>query len=165
MKPTFLQLLRDPVLLLAFGFGSGLAPKAPGTAGTALALLLWLPLLSLSFEIRLAVTLGIIIVGPLICGVAARRLGVHDHGGIVWDEFAGLFLTLLFLPAAVGPEWPWLVAGFLFFRFFDIVKLWPIRWLDRQVDGGTGIMLDDLVAGLFAAALLHAAALAITVLA
>ena len=162
MNPGFGQLLREPVLLLAFGFGSGLAPKAPGTAGTALALLLWLPLMSLPFEIRLAVTFGVIVTGPLICGVAARRLGVHDHGGIVWDEFAGLFLTLLLLPAAPGSAWAWLLAGFVIFRFFDIVKPWPIQWLDRQVDGGTGIMLDDLVAGLFAAALLHVTALVLT---
>ncbi|MDX1443441.1 MAG: phosphatidylglycerophosphatase A [Gammaproteobacteria bacterium] len=158
MSPTFGQLLRDPVLLLAFGFGSGLAPKAPGTFGTAAALLLWLPVMLLPFYIQAGLVLAVIVVGSPICGIAARRLGVHDHGGIVWDEFAGLFLTILLMPT-VGPPGAWLAGAFLAFRFFDIVKPWPIRWLDRQVGGGTGIMVDDLVAALFAAGLLHIAAL------
>ena len=157
MNPRFSELLRDPVLLLAFGFGSGLAPKGPGTAGSVLAVLLWLPVMLLPMWLQLALVLAVIVVGSPICGIAAQRLGVHDHGGIVWDEFAGIFLTFILLPQA-GPTWAWLLAGFVAFRVFDIAKPWPIRWLDRQVGGGTGIMVDDLVAALFAAAVLHLAA-------
>lgn len=148
--PTVRMLLRDPVLLLAFGFGSGLAPKAPGTAGTLAAVPLWLMIALIPQVAQFLLVAVVIVVGIPICGIAARSLGVHDHGGIVWDEFAGLFLTLLLLPAGPGPEWVWLLIGFVLFRAFDILKPWPIRWLDRHVPGGTGIMLDDLLAALFA---------------
>lgn len=144
-SPTLSQLLRDPVLLLAFGFGSGLSPKAPGTAGSVLALVLFplLALLSLpQYLLVVAVTVG---AGVWICDRAAKKLGVHDHGGIVLDEIAGLWLAMASFPAT----WPWMLAGFLLFRFFDIVKPWPIRWLDRRVGGGFGIMVDDLLAGVF----------------
>lgn len=138
--------LRNPVHLLAFGFGSGLAPKAPGTFGTLAAL----PLYLLMAELSLPIYLGLVLVGALlgiwICGRASQDLGVHDHGGIVWDEIIGYLLTMAFAP----PGWIWMLVGFLLFRFFDILKPWPIRWLDRQVAGGFGIMLDDLLAGVFA---------------
>lgn len=155
MNPRMVDLLRDPVLLLAFGFGSGLSPKAPGTAGSLLALLLWWPLSGLSMAWQAGLVALVIVTGLPICGIAARRLGVHDHGGIVWDEFAGLFLVLLLMPTLPGPAWAAAVAAFLLFRLFDIVKPWPIRWLDRQLPGGTGIMADDLLAGLFALAVLY----------
>lgn len=143
-RPTFRQLLRDPVLLVAFGFGSGLAPKAPGTAGSLVALFL-VPLLSQTPLWGQCLVLGLAIgLGIPLCERAADRLGVADHPGIVWDEFAGLWLALIWLPQ----EWPWLVAGFGLFRLFDIGKPWPIRWLDRNLTGGLGIMLDDLAAGL-----------------
>lgn len=145
VRPTFGQLLRDPVLLLAFGFGSGLSPKAPGTAGSLLAILAF-PLLALLplpwYLLVLAVT---IVGGTWICGRAARTLGVHDHGGIVLDEIAGVWLAMATFPAT----WPWMVAGFVLFRLFDIVKPWPISVLDRRVHGGLGIMVDDLLAGAF----------------
>lgn len=148
--PTVRMLLRDPVLLLAFGFGSGLAPRAPGTAGTLAAVPLWLLIALLPQAAQWLLVAVVILAGIPICGVAARKLGVHDHGGIVWDEFAGLFLTMLLLPAGPGSEWMWLLIGFALFRAFDILKPWPIRWLDRHVPGGTGIMLDDLLAAVFA---------------
>lgn len=149
-NPSVHMLLRDPVLLLAFGFGSGLAPRAPGTAGTLAAVPLWLLIALLPQFAQWLLVAVVILAGIPICGIAARKLGVHDHGGIVWDEFAGLFLTMLLLPAGPGAGWMWLLIGFALFRVFDILKPWPIRWLDRHVPGGAGIMLDDLLAALFA---------------
>ena len=92
------------------------------------------------------VTVVVALAGIWICGWSAARLGVHDHPGIVWDEIAGYLVTMTLAPAGLG----WLVAGFVLFRVFDILKPWPIGWLDRRVGGGLGIMLDDLVAGIFA---------------
>ncbi|WP_297527989.1 phosphatidylglycerophosphatase A family protein [Thiohalobacter sp.] len=148
--PVPLRLLRDPGHLLAFGLGSGLAPVAPGTFGTLAALPLWWLLAQLPPAGYLLATLAAAVGGIWLCGRAARALGAHDHPGIVWDEVAGLLVTLAFVP----PEWPWVVAGFLLFRLFDIVKPWPIRVLDQRVVGGIGIMADDLVAGALAAACL-----------
>jgi phosphatidylglycerophosphatase A len=138
--------LRKPLHLLAFGFGSGLAPKAPGTFGTLVAVPLYLLMADLSLPIYLGLVLAGSLLGVWICGQTSRDLGVHDHGGIVWDEIIGYLLTMAFAP----PGWVWLLVGFLLFRFFDILKPWPIRWLDRQVAGGVGIMLDDLLAGVYA---------------
>lgn len=135
--------------MLGFGFGSGLAAKAPGTFGTLLGVLLFIPLLSVSQEAAwLVFALGLL-AGAWICGRAAELIGVHDHGGIVWDEFVGIWFVLLLLPASYQAWYGWL-AAFILFRLFDIVKPWPIRWLDQSVHGGLGIMLDDIVAALFA---------------
>lgn len=138
--------MRNPVHFLAFGFGSGLSSKAPGTMGTLAALPVWYLLAQLPLAGYLAGLLLVIAVGPYLCGKTARDLGVHDHGGIVWDEIAGFLLTMLLVPVSV---WMALI-GFALFRLFDIVKPWPIGWLDKHVHGGTGIMLDDLVAALYA---------------
>ena len=146
--------LKNPVHLLAFGFGSGLAPVAPGTFGTLAAVPLYLAMAQLPLAAYLAVLGGVILGGVWICGRASRDLGVHDHGGIVWDEFAGFLVTMTAAPAG----WPWVVAGFLLFRLFDILKPWPIGWLDRRVKGGLGIMLDDLLAGLYGWVVLQLAA-------
>lgn len=143
--------LRNPVHLLAFGFGSGLAPRAPGTFGTLAALPLWWLLAQTPLWCYLAVTLLVIAVGIPLCARTARDLGVHDHSGIVWDEIAGFLVTMVAVPVSVWSA----LAGFLLFRLFDITKPWPIGWLDRRVGGGTGIMVDDLLAGLYAALLLH----------
>ncbi len=144
------KVLRDPVCFLAFGLGTGLAPKAPGTVGTLLALpLAWLTL-TLALEWRLLVAIIFIAAGVWLCGEAARRIGVHDHPGIVWDEVAGMYLVLLVAPVSVTG---WALA-FGLFRLFDIWKPWPIRDLDHRLGGGVGIMLDDLVAALYAALLL-----------
>jgi phosphatidylglycerophosphatase A len=142
--------MTDPVHFLAFGFGSGLSRVAPGTAGTLVAVLLELLIRSFGFPIRLGVTVAVIAAGFWICGESARRLGQHDHPGIVWDEFAGYLLTMLAAP----PGWVWVVAGFTLFRLFDILKPGPIRELDHRIGGGAGIMLDDLAAGVAAGALL-----------
>ena len=142
----------DPVHFLAFGFGAGLSPVAPGTAGTVVAVGLELLMRPLGLPVRVAIVIAVCAVGVWICGESARRLGAHDHPGIVWDEFAGYFLAMLAAP----PGWPWVLAGFVLFRFFDVLKPWPIRELDHGIHGGLGIMLDDLVAGLFAGLILLA---------
>jgi phosphatidylglycerophosphatase A len=144
------RLLRDPVHFFALGFGSGLAPKAPGTAGTLVGVLLDPVLRLLGLELRIAVVALMFIVGVWLCGESARRLGAHDHGGIVWDEIVGYLALMLVLPAG----WPWALAGFVVFRFFDILKPWPIRQLDHGVGGGFGIMLDDIVASVWGALVL-----------
>ena len=144
----------NAVHLLAFGFGAGCSPKAPGTMGTLLAVGIYLPLSRLPLWAYALVVLLVIAAGIWLCGKAARDLGVHDHPGIVWDEIAGFLVTMFAAPAG----WLWILAGFVLFRLFDIWKPWPIRWFDRRVGGGFGIMLDDVVAGLFAAAFLQIAA-------
>jgi phosphatidylglycerophosphatase A len=144
------RVLTDPVHILAFGLGTGLAPVAPGTVGSLLGVLLaWLTL-DLGLAAQIGVAAGLILAGIWICGESARRLGIHDHGGIVWDEIAGMYLVLIFTPAGLY----WWIAAFGLFRAFDIVKPWPIRDLDHSLQGGLGIMLDDLVAALYAAILL-----------
>lgn len=148
---TAKQILTDPILFLAFGFGSGLAKKMPGTFGTVAAIPLYLLLLQTSSQGYWLATLLSVLLGIYICDQAAKKLQVHDFGGIVWDEIAGFLITMIGLPFS----WQTLLAGFVLFRLFDIVKPWPIRWLDQQVQGGLGIMLDDVLAGVFSALLLH----------
>ncbi|KKO50011.1 phosphatidylglycerophosphatase [Arsukibacterium sp. MJ3] len=140
---------------LALGFGAGLAPKAPGTVGTLVAIPFIVAFASLGviwYGLFLAVGT---LLGIYVCGKAAKDVGEHDHGAIVWDEIIGFALTMLLVPLSVQT----LLAGFLLFRFFDIVKPWPIRWFDKKVHGGLGIMLDDLLAAvpcwLILQALLH----------
>ena len=144
------QVMTDPVHILAFGFGTGLAPVAPGTVGSLVGVLLaWLTL-DLGLITQICAAVFLFVVGIWICGESARRLGIHDHGGIVWDEIAGMYVVLLVAPTTV---WAWILA-FGLFRAFDIVKPWPIRDLDHRLGGGLGIMLDDLAAALYAAILL-----------
>lgn len=144
--------MSDPVHLLAAGFGTGLAPRAPGTAGTLAGVLLYLALAALPLPVYLALSLGLFLLGVWICGRAARDLNAHDHPSIVFDEMIGYLVTMAGAPSGIG----WLALGFVLFRFFDIVKPWPISLLDRKVPGGFGIMLDDLAAGLLALAVLQA---------
>ena len=142
--------LTDPVHFCAFGFGTGLAPFAPGTFGSLPGVLLFWLTMDLGLYVQSGILLVLVAAGVWICGASARRIGVHDHGGIVWDEIAGMYATLLFAPATVHG----FVLAFVLFRFMDIVKPWPIRDLDHRIHGGLGIMLDDLVAALYAALLL-----------
>ena len=139
--------MKNPVHFLAFGFGSGLSPKAPGTVGTLAAIPIYLLLMNLTLWWYVAIVFIVSLVGIYLCEQTSKDMGVHDHGGIVWDEIAGFLLTMV----AVVPSWQTILAGFLLFRLFDILKPWPISWLDKNVDGGLGIMLDDIVAGIFAA--------------
>lgn len=145
------RLLLHPLDFLALGFGSGLVPRAPGTAGTVAAIPVYLLASSLELPVYLLLVALMFLAGVAICAHTARRLGVHDHPGIVWDEIVGYLVTMAMAPAG----WLWIVIGFVLFRLFDIVKPWPIRWLDKHVHGGFGIMLDDVLAGLFAAVLLQ----------
>lgn len=140
------RLLADPGHLLALGFGTGLVPVAPGTFGTLAGLVLYLPARRLPLVPYLLVTLAGLALGIWLCGRCARRLGQPDHPAIVWDEVVGFFVTMTAAPAGGG----WLVAGFVLFRFFDILKPWPVAVLDRRVGGGLGIMLDDVLAGVYA---------------
>ncbi|WP_333607793.1 phosphatidylglycerophosphatase A family protein [Arsukibacterium sp.] len=144
--------LRQWQHFLALGFGSGLAPKAPGTFGTLAAV----PFIVLFAMLGDVAYLGFVLCGSLlgvyICGKAAADVGEHDHGAIVWDEIIGFALTMLFVPLS----WLTLLLGFALFRFFDIVKPWPIRWFDRRVHGGLGIMLDDVLAAIPAWLILQA---------
>ena len=142
--------MTDPVNFLAFGFGTGLAPFAPGTFGSIPGLVLFWLTMDFGLYVQLGIAAGMTLVGIWICGESARRIGVHDHGGIVWDEIVGMYVTLLVAPVSVVG----FVLAFVLFRIMDIVKPWPIRDLDHSIHGGLGIMLDDLVAALYAALLL-----------
>lgn len=151
-------LLSHPAGWIATAFGAGLSPKAPGTVGSAVALLPWWFLLrGLPLAWYVAVLVVGFALGVWVCAVAGRRLGVQDHGALVWDEVVAMWLTLLAAPAG----WPWMVAGFALFRLFDIWKPWPVRWADRRVHGGFGVMLDDVLAGGYALVVLQLAALAV----
>lgn len=137
--------------MLAFGFGAGAMPKAPGTWGTLIALPIYFALSGLSLTFYLAIVALMLVAGIWICHTTARDLNVHDHPGIVWDEIVGYLITMIAVPAE---GWWWLV-GFVLFRLFDITKPFPIRQLDRQVEGGFGIMIDDVVAAVYAALVLQ----------
>jgi phosphatidylglycerophosphatase A len=140
--------------LLAFGLGAGLAPVAPGTFGTLIAVPAWWLVSGWPPVWQAGLILVMFVLGIPLCGYSARRLGVHDHPGIVWDEVVGYFVTMLAAPAG----WSWMIVGFVAFRAFDILKPWPIRVLDRRLRGGFGIMVDDVAAGVAAAAVVFVAA-------
>jgi phosphatidylglycerophosphatase A len=146
-------LLATPAGWLACGFGSGLAPVAQGTFGSLAALLPWLLLRELPLPLYVLVLLFGFAVGVWACNVASRALGVADHRSLVWDEFIGQWVALLPLLVLPAPWWA-IVVGFALFRLFDVWKPWPISWLDRRVKGGMGVMVDDVVAGVFAAIVL-----------
>lgn len=153
-KLTPKQIMTDPVLFLAFGFGSGLVKKAPGTMGTVAAIPIYLLMAQFNFWIFSLLTLIITITGIWICDLAAKKLDVHDFGGIVWDEIAGYLITMWFTVAFIPYSWSAIITGFILFRLFDIFKPQPIKWIDSQVEGGLGIMLDDVIAAVFAGLLL-----------
>lgn len=142
----------SPQMLLAFGFGSGLSPVVPGTMGTLAAVPFYFLIQPLVWWAYLLVLIIGTLLGNYLCEFASKKLNVHDHGGIVWDEFIGFWLTMFLVPFSVVN----LLLGFVLFRVFDMAKPWPISWLDKHVSGGVGIMLDDLAAGLAACASLHA---------
>ena len=139
-------LFKHPVLILATGFGSGLAPKAPGTFGTLAAIPIYVMVSYFDSMTYWITFLILFLIGILICNRATEILKVHDHPSIVWDEIVGYLITMYSLPQ----NWTLIIAGFLVFRFFDILKPWPIKMLDKTVKGGFGIMLDDVVAGVSA---------------
>ena len=152
-SPTinFRELVKRPVCFLGLGFGSGLAPIAPGTFGTIAAIPVYWLMIGLPLVSYLLVTLVAFIAGIWICQRSADWLGKDDPSAVVWDEIVGYLVTMIAAP--VG--WQWMLIGFVLFRFFDIIKPWPIRWFDKNLHGGTGIMVDDVVAGFFALACLQ----------
>lgn len=142
---------RSPVQFLAVGFGSGLAPIAPGTFGTLPALLLWIPLSYLHWSWYLAIVFCMAVTGIWICDQASKQHDVDDHGSIVWDEIVGYLITVFAIPFSFTT----MIVAFFLFRLFDISKPWPVSWADKKVKGGLGVMLDDVLAGLYCCAILH----------
>ena len=143
--------MRQPIMWLATGFGAGLAPRAPGTVGSLVGVLFYLAMAGLPLPLYLTAILALALVGVWLCEQAGRTLGVTDHPGIVWDEIVGVLITMTATP--VG--WQSVVLGFALFRLFDILKPWPVASIDRKVPGGLGVMLDDVMAGLYALACLQ----------
>jgi phosphatidylglycerophosphatase A len=150
LRPDFRFLLAHPAHFIAFGFGSGLAPRAPGTVGTLLGLpLFWLiEAAAPDLPNRIVLVIAVFLLGVWACGRTGRALGVADHGGMVWDEIAAFALVLLFTPAG----WLWMALAFALFRLFDILKPWPIRVADAHLKNGFGVMFDDLLAAGYAIA-------------
>ncbi|RUO28071.1 phosphatidylglycerophosphatase A [Aliidiomarina sedimenti] len=149
---SYRHLLKNPLHFLSLGFGSGLFPKAPGTMGTVAAIpVVWLAsyLGTTGFIIATVVAF---LVGIYLCGYTAKAMGEHDHPSIVWDEIAGYMVAMIAVPVSVST----LLLAFILFRIFDILKPWPIRYLDRHMHGGLGIMVDDILAGLASLAIIHA---------
>lgn len=155
-QPDFRFMSRHPVHVLSLGFGAGLAPIAPGTLGTLLAFPLYWLMAGLPAWAYLAAVAALFAAGVAAAGFTSAALGVHDHRAIVIDEVAGMLLGLFHLPAGAPGGWVWLVLAFLLFRALDVLKPWPISWADRRVAGGFGIMLDDLLAGVFTLAVMQA---------
>lgn len=145
-NPSLRSLLQHPVHFIAFGFGSGLLPKMPGTWGTVVAIPLYLCIAHTSLWLYTLVTVLCIAFSIYACHVTAADIGVHDHPGIVLDEIVGYLLTMWAIPV----HWIWMLGGFILFRIFDIWKPWPIRWVDSRVKGGLGIVVDDLLAAVYA---------------
>ena len=156
MQPDLRFLLAHPAHLIALGFGSGLAPRAPGTVGTVLGLPLFWAITAIAPDLpnQLILIAATFLLGVWACARSGRALGVADHGGMVWDEIVAFALVLLFTPAG----WAWQLAAFVLFRLFDIVKPWPIRFFDRRLKNGFGVMFDDLLAAGYAIACLQLAA-------
>lgn len=148
------QVWRNPVHFLALGFGFGCFPKAPGTFGTLAAIPLYVLLQPLGVVAYGLTLIAGFIIGVWLCERVAQDLGVHDHPSIVWDEIIGYLVTMVVAP----PGWGWIILGFVLFRFFDILKPWPIRPVDRRLRGGIGIMLDDVLAAVYAWVMLQALA-------
>lgn len=143
LKPDWRLLISHPAHFFALGFGSGLVPKGPGTAGTLVAFpLFWLLAPRMSDYLFLVFVLTAYFIGVWMCDKTGRALGVPDHGGIVWDEIVAFMLVLFFTPEGIY----WQILAFVLFRFFDIVKPQPIKYFDQNMHGGKGVMFDDLLA-------------------
>ena len=147
VKPGWKFLFSHPAHFLAFGFGSGLARKAPGSFGTLVAFpMYWYLMPRLSDALFILLLIWSFFIGVWVCDITGRALGVPDHGGMVWDEIVAMLLVLFFTPAG----WAWSLLAFVLFRFFDIIKPQPIRYFDSHWHGGLGVMFDDLLAAGYA---------------
>ncbi len=143
VQPSWQFILSHPAHFFAFGFGSGLFPRSPGTAGTLIAFpIYWLVAPWVSDAVFILILVGAFAAGVWICGKTGEALGDADYGGIVWDEIVAFLLVLIFTPAGLL----WQILAFSLFRFFDIVKPPPIRYFDSNWHGGLGVMFDDLLA-------------------
>ena len=142
----------NPIHFLAFGFGFGLAPVAPGTFGTLVAIPIYYLLMGLPVWAYIAIVVALFLFGIFLCETTSNNLKVHDHSGIVWDEIVGYLITMIAAPQG----WQWAIIGFILFRFFDILKPWPIKTIDTKIKGGFGIMFDDVVAGIFGLIIIQA---------
>ena len=149
------QLLRHPAGWIASGFGSGFSPRAPGTVGSAVALLPWWWLRTLPLPFYALAVAFAFAIGVWASSWVVRRSGVQDPQVVVWDEFVGVWIALIAAPAG----WIWMLAGFALFRLFDIWKPWPVSWADEKLHGGLGVMLDDVFAGVYALIVLQLAVL------
>ena len=143
---------QDPSYFIGFGFGSGLMPIAPGTWGTVAAIPIYLLINDFTWWLYLAIVVFAFIIGVRVSDKISLELGVHDYGGIVWDEVVGFLITMFLIPTTVA----WIILGFFLFRLFDIWKPFPIKLIDKKVGGGIGIMLDDVIAAFEAWIILYA---------
>lgn len=157
-QPSVKEVFTQPIHFIAFGFGSGLSPFAPGTIGTLAGIPIYLVLSTLDLLFYILVVIIISTTAIIIAGRSAQLLKTHDHSGIVIDEICGFLVTMLFAP----PGWLWILVGFCLFRVYDIFKPWPIAWLDRHIGGGMGIVIDDLMAGIYALLSLQLVVLAVS---
>lgn len=145
-SPNVQFLLQHPAHFFGLGFGSGLAPKAPGTFGTLVGYPLFWLISVYALSTQLIIISALFLIGIYFCGVTGKALGVSDHGGIVWDEIVAMMLVLAFTPN----QWQWWLVAFLLFRLFDIWKPFPIRQYDAKLKNGFGVMFDDLLAAIYA---------------
>lgn len=145
---------QNPLYFIAFGFGTGLLPKAPGTWGTLAGIVVYLIIAPLPLSYYLVLTVAAFILGVWVSEKVCQELGTHDYGGVVWDEVVGYLLTMINAPAGIG----WIICGFILFRIFDIWKPEPIRYIDRHIKGGVGVMFDDALAAIPAWLILQAIA-------
>lgn len=150
-RPAKTLKLYNPVHFLASGFGTGFLPFAPGTWGTLIAIPLYYFMRNLPLPYYGAIVVLAFGIGVWICEAAMQYLEVYDHKSIVWDEIVGYWITMIAMPQ----HWIWMLAGFLLFRFFDILKPWPINWVDKEIRNGFGIMFDDVLAAVYAAIVLR----------
>ncbi|HJN50952.1 MAG: phosphatidylglycerophosphatase A [Pseudomonadales bacterium] len=146
LPPLSRKVWTRPDYLLAFGFGAGLSPKAPGTMGTLVGVLIYLLIRELALPLYLLFVAACFILAVYLCERVSKDMDEADPGGIVLDEMVGYWIVMIAAPAA----WYWILIGFLLFRVADIYKPWPIVWLDKNVNGGLGIMLDDVAAAVMA---------------
>jgi phosphatidylglycerophosphatase A len=145
-SPNVQFLLQHPAHFFGLGFGSGLAPKAPGTFGTLVGYPLFWLISAYALSTQLIIISALFLIGIYFCGVTGKALGVSDHGGIVWDEIVAMMLVLAFTPN----QWQWWLVAFLLFRLFDIWKPFPIKQFDAKLKNGFGVMFDDLLAAIYA---------------
>jgi len=145
MKKPPIKLLLNPVYFLSFGFGTGYSPFAPGTLGTLAGIIIYLLVKDLSITYYLALTIILFVLGIFMCSYTTRALNTDNHPDIVWDEIVGYLITMFYAPS----QWWWIVIGFILFRIFDIFKPWPVNLADKRVKGGLGVMLDDIIAGIY----------------